>query len=126
MVPSAPSHNQNRSRMHQYAGPRARNDSSLRAMKAVVFNLNAMLADMEPLLRRLTTDTIDLGLVQAAGLWPVAAPPGRLEELLLALAVDACDAMEDGGGTLLLATGNLPAPQGLPTHDAVVLSVSHS
>jgi len=94
-------------------------------MRTAVFSLNAMLADMESVLRRLTTDSIDLAVVQAAGLWPVAAPPGKLEELLLALAVDACDAMAEGGGTLLVTTGNLPAPQGLAVGDAVALSVSH-
>ena len=82
-----------------------------------------MLADMEPIMRRLVGDHIDLAYVQKAGLWPVQLPPGKLEEFLLANAVDACEAMPQGG-TLRLATTNMKAPEGLPTNDAVALSVS--
>lgn len=75
-------------------------------MDARIFGVNAMVADMEPLLHRLTPDTVELAIVQAAGLWPVAAQPGLLEEVFLALAVDACDAMA-AGGTLRVETANL-------------------
>ena len=92
-------------------------------MDTRTFGLNAMLADMEPIMRRLVGDQIDLAYVQKAGLWPVQLPPGKLEEVLLANAVDACEAMEQGG-TLRLSTGNMKAPEGLPTMDAVALSVS--
>lgn len=88
-----------------------------------IFGINAMLADMEPIMRRLVGEHVDLAYVQKAGLWPVQLPAGKLEEFLLANAVDACDAMQQGG-TLRLATANLRAPEGLPTTDAVALSVS--
>lgn len=74
-------------------------------MNERVFGVNAMIADMEPLLHRLTGDGIELAAVQAAGLWPVKLEPGRLEEVFLALAVDACNAMA-GGGTLKVETAN--------------------
>lgn len=92
-------------------------------MDTRTFGINALLADMEPIMRRLVGDHIDLAYVQKAGLWPVQLPPGKLEEFLLANAVDACEAMPQGG-TLRLATANLRAPDGLPTTDAVALSVS--
>ncbi len=87
------------------------------------FGINAMLADMEPLLRRLTGDGIELAFIQAAGLWPVQLPPGKLEEVFLAIAVDACHAMV-GGGTLRVETANASRPDGLPAGDYVMLAIS--
>jgi CheY-like chemotaxis protein len=95
-----------------------------------VFGVNAMIADMEPLLHRLTGDGVELATVQAAGLWPVRLEPGRLEEVFLALAVDACNAMA-GGGTLKVETANLTLDgaaaqrhEGSKPGDYVVLAVS--
>lgn len=92
-------------------------------MESRTFGINAMLADMEPIMRRLVGDVVDLAYVQKAGLWPVQLPAGKLEEVLLANAVDACEAM-DQGGTLRLTTSNMRAPDGLPTQDGVSLSIS--
>jgi len=87
------------------------------------FSVNAMLADMESLLRRLTGGHVELGYVQAAGLWAVQLPPGKLEEVLLALVVDACDAMPVGGH-LRITTANVSGPDGRPSGDYVQLTVS--
>lgn len=92
-------------------------------MDARVFGLNAMIADMEPLLRRLVGDDVDLAFVQAAGLWPVELAPGKLEEVFLALAVDACEAMPRVG-TLRIETGNVSRPADLAPGDYVLLAVS--
>jgi CheY-like chemotaxis protein len=78
---------------------------------------------MQPLLYRLVGDAIDLAYVQAAGLWPVQLPAGKLEETFLALAVDACQAMADGG-VLRLETANATAVAGLPAGRWVMLAVS--
>ena len=88
-----------------------------------VFGINAMLADMEPLLRRLTSSDIDVAYQQSAGLWRVELPTGKLEEVLLALAIDAVDAMKDRG-VLRVATANVRDPEGLPAGEYVHLSVS--
>lgn len=87
------------------------------------FGINAMLADMQPVLHRLTGEGIELAYLQAAGLWPVQLPPGKLEETFLALAVDACDAMRDGG-TLTVETANANNPPGLPGGRFAMLAVS--
>jgi len=92
-------------------------------MEPRVFGINAMVADMEALLRRLVGDDIDLALASAAGLWPVELVPGKLEEVFLALVVDACEAMP-AGGTLRITTSNLRSPEGLAPGDYVLLSVS--
>lgn len=82
-----------------------------------------MVADMEPLLRRLVGDAVDLALSEAAGLWPVELVPGKLEEVFLALVVDGCDSMP-GGGTLRITTANVSRPEGLAEGDYVLLAVS--
>lgn len=75
-------------------------------MEPRVFGVNAMVADMEPLLNRVVGQGVELAMVQSAGLWPVRLQPGQLEEVFLALAVDACAAMP-GGGTLKVETANV-------------------
>ncbi len=92
-------------------------------MESRVFGINAMVADMEPLLRRLVSDDVDLALAAAAGLWPVELIPGKLEEVFLALVVDSCDAMPSGG-TLRITTANIRNPEALARGDYVLLSVS--
>src|SRR4051794_40153764 len=88
-----------------------------------LFGINAMLADMEPLLRRITSAGVDVAYQQSGGLWRVELPTGRLEEVVLALAVDACEAMGTHG-VLRVATSNVRDPEGLPAGGYVQLSVS--
>ncbi len=92
-------------------------------MNTSVFGINAMLADMEPLLRRLTSSNIDIAYQQSAGLWRVELPTGKLEEVLLALVIDAVHAMREQG-VLRVSTANVANPEGLPAGEYVRLSVS--
>jgi signal transduction histidine kinase/CheY-like chemotaxis protein len=66
---------------------------------------NRLVADMSELLRRTLGETIDLETVLAGGLWSVTADPNQLENSLLNLAVNARDAMPEGG-KLTIETGN--------------------
>jgi signal transduction histidine kinase len=67
---------------------------------------NRLVADMSELLRRTLGETIDLETVLAGGLWSVTADPNQLENSLLNLAVNARDAMADGG-KLTIETSNI-------------------
>jgi PAS domain S-box-containing protein len=71
-----------------------------------VLNLNDVIAGVEEMLRRTIGENIQLVTSPAAGLWPVLADPGRLEQVLVNLAVNARDAMP-GGGTVTIDTGNV-------------------
>ena len=60
---------------------------------------------MADLLHRSLGETIELETVSISGLWQVEADPNQLENALLNLAVNAKDAMEQGG-TLTIETAN--------------------
>ncbi|MGD9845188.1 MAG: ATP-binding protein [Variibacter sp.] len=66
---------------------------------------NRLLADMSDLLRRSLGETIELETVLAAGLWRTVADPNQLENAILNLAVNARDAMGEGG-KLTIETAN--------------------
>ena len=58
---------------------------------------NPLIASMEDLLRRTLGERTALELVLAAGLWPTLCDPNQLESAILNLAINARDAMPDGG-----------------------------
>jgi len=69
-----------------------------------VIDLNAVVTDVYQILSRSLGEDIDLVFKAFEGLPPVNADPGRIEQVLLNLAVNARDAMPNGG-VLNIATG---------------------
>jgi PAS domain S-box-containing protein len=66
---------------------------------------NQLVVSLEDLLRRTIGETIDLKIVAADDLWCTLCDPNQLESALLNLAINARDAMPDGG-KLTIATAN--------------------
>jgi PAS domain S-box-containing protein len=88
------------------------------------FSLNARLLGMSAMLRQTLGSTVRVETDLAPDLWPVHADPGQLELAVLNLAVNARDAMPEGG-RLVLSTRNetLPASADHFAGDYVCLDV---
>ena len=71
-----------------------------------IVDLNGLVLNVDRMLRRLMGEDIELVTVQDPDLWRVRIDPGQFEQVLVNLAVNARDAMPDGG-TLVIETRNV-------------------
>ena len=101
-------------------------------MRLQVLDLNAIVRDMDKMLRRLIGEDVELVAALAANLRPITADPGQLEQVIMNLAVNARDAMPHGGKlTLVTANCLVPgtlgdAPPGVPPGEYASLTVRDS
>ena len=72
-------------------------------VKAV--DINRLVQDMSELLGRSIGETVPIETVLAGGLWNAAVDPNQLENAIVNLAVNARDAMAEGG-RLTIETAN--------------------
>jgi PAS domain S-box-containing protein len=75
-------------------------------LRPEVIDLNAVVRDIESMLRRLIGEDIELGVELDPELEPVNADAAQVEQTIINLVVNARDAMPDGGA-LHLRTGNV-------------------
>ena len=68
-------------------------------------DVNRLISGMDGLLRRTLTEEIEVELVRGGGLWVAEVDSAQLESALLNLAINARDAMPDGG-RLTIETAN--------------------
>src|SRR5216683_3118827 len=81
-----------------------------------VLELNSIVAGMQTMLQRLIGETINLVVVPEPTLGRVKADPGQIEQVMMNLAVNARDAMPDGGRLMIrtvnVHAGEVPPPPG--------------
>jgi PAS domain S-box-containing protein len=93
--------------------------SRKQVLQPVSLNLNRVAADLEKMLRRLIGEDVDLVLAPAPDLGRVTADPGQIEQVLINLAVNARDAMPDGG-KLTIETANVEIDAEYAAHHVAV------
>ncbi|WP_028032913.1 cell cycle histidine kinase CckA [Chelativorans sp. J32] len=84
--------------------------SRRQTLRPEVLNLTDVLADIRMLLSRLVGNDITLAVEHGHDLWPVKADIGQFEQVIVNLAVNARDAMPEGG-QLTIRTKNVSAEE---------------
>jgi PAS domain S-box-containing protein len=85
--------------------------SRKQVLQPKVLDLNEVVHDLEKMLGRLIGEDIEMRTVLKADLGSVKADPGQIEQVLMNLAVNARDAMPDGG-SLKIETDNVELNEG--------------
>jgi len=95
-----------------------------------VLDLNEVVAENLKMLTRMIGEDIDLVMVPGPGLGAVRADPGQIDQVIMNLAVNARDAMPQGG-KLTIETANVTLDENftrthapLPAGDYVMLAIS--
>src|SRR6516164_7900224 len=96
-------------------------------LELVSADLNSVIAEMSEMLHRSIGASIDIRLSPASELWPVLIDVNQIESALLNIAINARDAMPQGG-TLLIETANIYAssdqlPDEMAGRDCVLVSL---
>ncbi len=104
--------------------------SRKQTLRPQVLDLGESLSDIENLLKRLIGEKVKLEVVHGRDLWPIKVDLSQFEQVIVNLAVNARDAMPDGG-KLTVRTTNVTAEEsahlaykGMPAADYVRIDIS--
>ncbi|HEV3500095.1 MAG TPA: PAS domain-containing protein [Bradyrhizobium sp.] len=104
--------------------------SRKQTLRPQVLDLGESLSDIENLLKRLIGEKVKLEVLHGRDLWPIKADLSQFEQVIVNLAVNARDAMSDGG-TLTVRTANVTSEEsgrlaykGMPPADYVRIDIT--
>jgi two-component system cell cycle sensor histidine kinase/response regulator CckA len=104
--------------------------SRKQTLRPQVLDIGEALSDLTMLLRRLIGEKVALDVVHGRDLWPVKVDISQFEQVIMNLAVNARDAMPNGG-KLTVRTTNVTAQEsvrfntkGMPAADYVLVEVA--
>ena len=104
--------------------------SRKQTLRPQVLDIGEALSDLTMLLRRLIGEKVALDVVHGRDLWPVKVDISQFEQVIVNLAVNARDAMPNGG-RLTVRTSNVTAQEsvrfnakGMPAADYVLVEVA--
>jgi PAS domain S-box-containing protein len=85
-----------------------------------VLDLNELLGEVKEMLSALPTEQVRLTITLSVESLPVKVDPGKIEQVIMNLAVNACDAMPSGGDLVIrISRAPRPAPGRRESEDAV-------
>ena len=103
--------------------------SRKQTLRPQVLDIGDVLSDLDVMLKRLLGEKVKPEVVYGRDLWPIKADLSQLEQVIVNLAVNARDAMPDGG-KLTVRTANVSAQEaeklsykGMPAADYVRIDV---
>ena len=94
--------------------------SRKQVLQPKILDLNAIISELEKMLRRLIGEDIDLRTVCAPDLGSTRADPGQIGQVVMNLAVNARDAMPHGG-KLTIETRNVQLTEEYARHHVAVI-----
>ena len=104
--------------------------SRKQVLQPKVLDLNAVVGEVGKMLHRVIGENIEVGLQTAPSLWPVRVDQSQMEQAILNLALNARDAMPQGGELTIetrnihIEAASLSEPESLAPGQYVVLEVS--
>ncbi|MFZ1814141.1 MAG: ATP-binding protein [Rhizobiaceae bacterium] len=103
--------------------------SRRQTLRPQVLQMGDVLSDLRMLLDRLLGEKVSLNVVHGRDVWPIKADVSQFEQVIVNLAVNARDAMPEGGD-LVIRTSNVDAEQAasyaikeMPAADYVLIEV---
>ncbi|GAB4443634.1 MAG: hypothetical protein Kow0031_25930 [Anaerolineae bacterium] len=82
-------------------------------VEPVILDLNQTVADIQKMLRRIIGEDIELSTTLQPDLWPIKSDPTQLEQIIVNLAVNARDAMPNGGKLEIKTHNMVLTPEGM-------------
>jgi PAS domain S-box-containing protein len=80
--------------------------SRKQALERRVLDLGALVENLRPMMARIGGERVEIGISVSGGLGPVEVDPGQMEQVVLNLVINACDAMPRRG-RLTVEVGNV-------------------